>query len=116
MLGYSLRRASIWLRVGMAVVPSPSTEKEAAQAAKRVAFQTSPLSQRRMRKAAAKTSPAPVGSTTLAGKASMWRQVPRTQMSAPLEPGGEATIWTRAGQGGCAGGGCPGGGCARAKE
>src|SRR3972149_55023 len=36
-----------------------------------------------MRKAAAKTSPAPVGSTAVVGKASIRRQTPRWQSSAP---------------------------------
>ena len=59
MFGYSFSRASTCSRVGIAEIPSPSTENDAAHDANRVAFQTSPLSHRRMRKAAAKTSPAP---------------------------------------------------------
>src|SRR5574341_763749 len=92
--GFRRRRSSICLKPGMALVPSPSTAKDAAQAAKRAASRTSPVSVRWTRKPAAKTSPAPVGSTAVAGKASMWNRSPLWRMSAPLYPRVKATVAT----------------------
>src|SRR5690606_16673253 len=65
--------ASTCSRVGIAVMPKPSIEKEATILAKAAASKGSLVSARRIKKAAAKTSPAPVGSTTFAGRAGRGR-------------------------------------------
>src|SRR3972149_8507106 len=67
--GVSSSRASTALRLGMPSTPGPSTAKEATHAAKRAASTTGRRSRSAMRNAAAKTSPAPVGSTSTAVKA-----------------------------------------------
>ncbi len=58
-------------RSGMSSNPADSQIRDEAAVAKRADSQGSPVSRYRMRKAAAKTSPAPVGSMAVAGKASM---------------------------------------------
>src|SRR3989304_5303640 len=67
-----------------------------------------------MRKAAAKTSPAPVGSTAVVGKASIRRQTPRWQSSAPRSARGNASASTRALQPPAAAEACPNGVVGRA--